>query len=55
MKQTADVQFVLYLSCSEEVMQERILRRASTSGRTDDNIDSIRKRSELASVHTFGC
>ncbi|KAJ1496829.1 bifunctional uridylate/adenylate kinase, partial [Coelomomyces lativittatus] len=36
--------FILYLSCEEEVMEQRLLKRAETSGRVDDNVDSIRKR-----------
>lgn len=34
----------LFLSCPEDVMLERLLRRGETSGRDDDNIESIRKR-----------
>jgi adenylate kinase family enzyme len=39
-----DSDFVLYLECTEEVMQERLLKRAETSGRADDNIETIKKR-----------
>ncbi|KCV73276.1 hypothetical protein H696_00818 [Fonticula alba] len=35
---------VLFLDCSEEEMERRLLERGLTSGRTDDNPDSIRKR-----------
>ncbi|CAG8454661.1 4322_t:CDS:2 [Ambispora leptoticha] len=35
---------ILYFDCPEEVMLERLLNRGKTSGRVDDNIDSIRKR-----------
>lgn len=34
----------LFLDCPEDVMKERLLKRAKTSGRIDDNIESIRKR-----------
>ena len=34
--------FVLFLDCPEEVMEKRLLGRQE--GRTDDNIDSIKKR-----------
>ncbi|KAI5286177.1 hypothetical protein KEM54_006993 [Ascosphaera aggregata] len=34
----------LFLSCPEEVLLERLLKRGETSGREDDNIESIRKR-----------
>jgi len=38
------VRFVLYLDVSEQVMEARLLERGKTSGRADDNIESIRKR-----------
>jgi UMP-CMP kinase len=34
----------MFLDCSEEEMEARLLERGKTSGRTDDNIESIRKR-----------
>ncbi|KAI3904180.1 hypothetical protein MKW92_018430 [Papaver armeniacum] len=37
--------FVLYLSCSQEVMVERILHR--NQGREDDNIEAMKKRLEV--------
>ncbi|CEP19145.1 hypothetical protein [Parasitella parasitica] len=36
--------FVLYFKCSEEVLLKRLLERGETSGRVDDNIESIKKR-----------
>lgn len=36
--------FLLFFDCPEEVMQLRILKRGESSGRTDDNLDSIKKR-----------
>jgi len=36
--------FVLYFSCTEEVMLKRLLKRGETSGREDDNEESIKKR-----------
>lgn len=42
--QVVDSDFVLSLECNEEVMQERLLQRAETSGRADDNIETIKKR-----------
>lgn len=39
-----DVSFLLFLDCPEEVMLERLLERGKTSGRNDDNIESIKKR-----------
>ncbi|KAF8502548.1 UMP-CMP kinase [Hysterangium stoloniferum] len=35
---------VLFFSCTEEVMLGRLLERSKTSGREDDNIDTIKKR-----------
>ncbi|GFP52513.1 hypothetical protein ACSS6W_003417 [Trichoderma asperelloides] len=35
---------VLFFDCPEKVMEERLLERGKTSGRTDDNAESIRKR-----------
>ncbi|PWZ01199.1 UMP-CMP kinase, partial [Testicularia cyperi] len=37
-------QFVLFLNATEEVMLERLLERGKTSGRADDNMESIKKR-----------
>ncbi|KKK22105.1 uridylate kinase [Aspergillus rambellii] len=36
--------FTLFLDCPEQVMEARLLKRGETSGRDDDNADSIRKR-----------
>ncbi|KAL9644216.1 hypothetical protein ABK040_005677 [Willaertia magna] len=36
--------FVLFFDCPEEILEERLLERGKTSGRTDDNIESIKKR-----------
>lgn len=44
MKGKADVEGVLFFDCPEEVCVSRILERAKTSGRVDDNEESIRKR-----------
>ncbi|KAH8884492.1 uridylate kinase [Thozetella sp. PMI_491] len=35
---------VLFYDCPEKEMERRLLERGKTSGRTDDNIESIRKR-----------
>ena len=35
---------VLYFDCTEEAMRERLLERGKTSGRADDNEDTIVKR-----------
>ena len=38
--------FVLFFDCPEEEMLKRLLKRGETSGRVDDNIESIKKRFE---------
>lgn len=40
----AKLEFVLFLDCPEDVMTGRLLERAKTSGRNDDNLETIRKR-----------
>ncbi|GAB5034972.1 ump-cmp kinase-like [Nannochloropsis oceanica] len=44
MSDHAHTKAVLYLNAPEEVMLQRLLERGKTSGRTDDNADSIKKR-----------
>jgi len=44
MTSLSDVLFLLFLDCPQEVMLERLLERGKTSGRNDDNIESIKKR-----------
>jgi len=40
----ADVKFVLFFDCPEDVMVERLMKRGQSSGRSDDNMETIRKR-----------
>lgn len=40
----ADVKLVLSFDCPEKVLVERLLERGKTSGRIDDNEESIKKR-----------
>ncbi|KAI3406355.1 URA6 [Candida oxycetoniae] len=40
----AESAFTLFFECPEQVMMKRILERAKTSGRADDNVESIKKR-----------
>ena len=40
----AQVEFVLFLDCPEDVMTGRLLERGLTSGRNDDNLEVVRKR-----------
>ncbi|KAJ9126826.1 UMP-CMP kinase [Naganishia onofrii] len=42
--QVCESTFILFFSCTEEVMLERLMERAKTSGREDDNKESIIKR-----------
>jgi adenylate kinase family enzyme len=44
MKDYVDVPCILYFTCSEETLQKRLLKRGETSGRSDDNLESIKKR-----------
>ncbi|KAI9199869.1 adenylate kinase-domain-containing protein [Polychytrium aggregatum] len=37
-------QFTLYFDCPDEEMLRRLLKRGESSGRVDDNIESIKKR-----------
>lgn len=40
----APSKFTLFFDCPEDVMQKRLLKRGETSGRSDDNMESIKKR-----------
>jgi UMP-CMP kinase len=44
MSYIAEVQFLLFLDCPQDIMLDRLLERGKTSGRNDDNEVSIRKR-----------
>jgi len=44
MHEKADVACVLVFDVPEEIMQNRLLKRGESSGRTDDNMESIKKR-----------
>ncbi|KAF9987008.1 hypothetical protein BGZ65_005422 [Modicella reniformis] len=63
-------EFTLYFECPEEVMLKRLMKRGETSGRADDNIESIKKRfrtftetslpvveyyNKIGKVHTVSC
>lgn len=51
MGEYADVRFLLFLECPEEVMQQRLLGR--NEGRTDDNLESIKKRFKTYETETM--
>lgn len=44
MKNDVDVKGIIYVKCSDAVMEQRLLERGKTSGRSDDNIQTIKKR-----------
>jgi UMP-CMP kinase len=44
MNNEVNVPFILFFDCPEDVMEKRLLKRGETSGRSDDNIASIKKR-----------
>ncbi|KAJ8278575.1 hypothetical protein GJAV_G00089070 [Gymnothorax javanicus] len=44
MEARADVRFVLFFDCSDQVCINRCLERGKSSGRTDDNRESLEKR-----------
>mmetsp|Transcript_27620 Transcript_27620/g.68843 ORF Transcript_27620/g.68843 Transcript_27620/m.68843 type:complete len:1504 (-) Transcript_27620:594-5105(-) len=45
--------FTLFFDCSAEVMMARLLERSQTSGRVDDNEESVRKRLETYQTQTL--
>ncbi|CAH1135946.1 unnamed protein product [Ceutorhynchus assimilis] len=44
MANKVNLQFVLFFDCPLETCSERILKRGATSGRVDDNAESLKKR-----------
>ncbi len=47
------LKFVLFLNCSEKTMIERVLKRGETSGRNDDNIETVKKRIKVYNEQTL--
>ena len=45
--------FVLFINTTEEVMLSRLLERGKTSGRSDDNKESIVKRFREYRIHAY--
>ena len=43
-KAIAPCKHILYFEVSDETMTQRLLKRAETSGRADDNVETIKKR-----------
>ena len=54
MNMVSRTKFMLFLDCPERVMVERLIKRGETSGRTDDNEESIRKRYSNSVYFIFG-
>lgn len=44
MQDEVEVRFLMLFECGFECMEKRLLERAQTSGRTDDNPETIKKR-----------
>ena len=44
MGDAAELEGVMYIDCPEDVMLDRLLARGQTSGRSDDNVETARKR-----------
>lgn len=44
MKDVCDVDLVLFIDCNEKELERRILDRGNNSGRSDDNLETARKR-----------
>ena len=53
MSDAAEVRCVLFMDCSEVEMERRLLSRGLTSGRTDDNLESARKRFRTYEAETL--
>jgi len=43
-KQIGSPQMIIYLDCPDDILMERLLKRGQTSGRVDDNEETIRSR-----------
>lgn len=53
MNSISTVKIVLFFNCSEKICVERCLSRGQTSGRVDDNLDSLKKRIQTYSTSTM--
>jgi adenylate kinase family enzyme len=45
--------FVLYFKADESILVDRLLQRGITSGRVDDNLESIRKRLQVYQLESL--
>lgn len=48
-----EVPFILFMDADEDTMINRIMERSKTSGRNDDNIESLKKRFETFKKETM--
>lgn len=53
MGEIVEVPFIIFMDADEDTMINRIMERSKTSGRNDDNIDSLRKRFETFRKETM--
>ncbi|XP_017140588.1 UMP-CMP kinase 2-like [Drosophila miranda] len=54
MSPKVDMQFVLFLNCTEEVCVKRCLKRGlNGSGRIDDNLETLKKRIQTYNKHSL--
>ncbi len=53
MGEIVEVPFILFMDADEETMIQRIMERSKTSGRNDDNIESLRKRFDTFKKETM--
>jgi len=51
--EAATVKGVFFFDCPEDAMETRLLKRGETSGRTDDNMESIKKRFQTYIAETM--
>jgi len=53
MPSVCNIESVVFIDCPEDELERRLLQRGVTSGRTDDNIESARKRFNTYNVETM--
>ena len=46
---------MLFFDCPPDVMEQRLTERGKTSGRSDDNAETIRKRSVFSAYYCMFC
>lgn len=44
MKDVCDLEMVLFFECNQEELERRVIERGVTSGRSDDNLETFRRR-----------